>query len=190
MISLRTPSVRAEATPHFGCPVPACPEPAEQAGTALFAADQGHASARYRRGHLAHFLTVAALLAGMAAGCKSNPTVTSNGLGVPVPAGLEQAGQPPPTSSLVDIARLARGHGPSSQPAATATQPTAAAFLPPGAMHLALTPWKVIFLTFQNSPAIKVAYLQYAGEKARYDYIIATWTSSTRAFPWGRPGTV
>jgi hypothetical protein len=129
---------------------------------------------------------VAALLAAasLLAGCASTPTVASNGLGVPVPAGLEQLAEPPKTSiSLPDIRELALGRPAASQPATPAApEPTAASFLPPGASQLDLTPWKVIFLTFQNSRAIRVAYLNYAAEKARYDYIIATWTSTTPGF--------
>jgi outer membrane protein TolC len=128
-------------------------------------------------------LAVLAVLAG----CTSPPTVTSNGLGVPVPAGMDQAGEPPKTSfSLRDIAALARKGPAASQPTVAATsQPTASAFLPPGQTRLALTPWKVIFLTFENSPEIKVSYYKYAAEKARYDYILATWTSSTPGFSFG-----
>jgi len=127
-------------------------------------------------------LSVAVL--ALLAGCKAPPTVTSNGLGVPVPAGMEQAGEPPKASfSLRDIATLARKGSAASQPAvAAASQPMAASFLQPRQTHLALTPWKVIFLTFENSPEIKVSYYKYAAEKARYDYILATWTSSTPGF--------
>jgi outer membrane protein TolC len=122
-----------------------------------------------------------------AAGCKSSPTVASNGLGVPVPAGLDQAAQPPKeTIALPDIRRLgARKPAATQEAVSMPPSPEPAAFLPPGASRLDLDPWKVIFLTFQNAPAIKVAYLKYAAEKARYDYIIATWTSSTPGFSVG-----
>ena len=76
--------------------------------------------------------------------------------------------------------------GAASRPAAPAgSQPAAASFLPAGATHLDLTPWKVIFLTFENSREIKVSYFKYAAEKARYDYILATWTSTTPGFSFG-----
>lgn len=135
----------------------------------------------------ARTLTVAVFSLALAGGCKSSPTVTSNGLGVPVPAGLEQANQPPKSSfSLRDIAQLARMGSAASQPITpVASQPAAASFLPPGATRLDLNPWKVIFLTFENSRQIKVSYFKYAAEKARYDYIIATWTSTTPGFSVG-----
>jgi outer membrane protein TolC len=99
---------------------------------------------------------------------------------------LEQAGEPAKASiSLRDITRLARKGGASSQPTAATTQPTTATFLPAGQTHLDLAPWKVVFLTFENSPEIKVAYYKYVAEKARYDYILATWTSSTPGFSIG-----
>jgi len=126
-------------------------------------------------------------LAGLSAGCKSAPTVTSNGVGIPVPAGLEKLSEAEVSPSVLpDIRQLARKPASATQPAApAASQRAAASFLAPGQTRLDLNPWKVMFLTFENAPPIKVAYLKYAAEKARYDYIIATWTSTTPGFAVG-----
>ncbi len=94
----------------------------------------------------------------LSAGCRVPLPITSNGVGLPIPPGLERANG-------------VRG--------AVASRPVASKYLAPGQTHLDLTPMRVIHLTFENAPRIRVAYLKYVGEKARYDYILATWTSTT-----------
>jgi outer membrane protein TolC len=95
---------------------------------------------------------------GLLAGCKAPLLTTSNGVELPIPPGLERAGE-------------VRG--------AATCQPFRSEYLAPGRSHLDLTPMRVIHLTFENAPRIRVAYLKYLSEKSRYDYILATWTSTT-----------
>jgi outer membrane protein TolC len=91
------------------------------------------------------------------AGCKAAPSAPPNSVGLPIPPGLEQG------------IRIS----------AATSRPTGNKYLSPGQKQLDLTPMKVIHLTFELCPRIRAAYLRYMGEKARYDYIMANWTSTT-----------
>ena len=95
-------------------------------------------------------------------GCTAGSLVNSgnsNGLSLPIPPGLEKI------------------NGRSTF--AVASQPVLSKYLAGEPTTIDLTPMRVVHLAFENSPKIKSAYLRYVGEKARYDYIMATWTSNT-----------
>lgn len=109
------------------------------------------------RAQRCHLRALLALLAILPAGCKAPAGEPSNGVGLPIPPGLHGQG------------RLF----------ATATRPAESKHFSAEQKRIDLSPIKVIHLTFDLSPQIRAAYLRYAGEKARYDYIIATWTSTT-----------
>jgi outer membrane protein TolC len=99
------------------------------------------------------------------ASCKAPSRPPVHDTALPVPPGLERAG--------------AQG--------TVATRLGGSRYLRPGQTRIDLVPMRLIHLTFENSPAIKMAYLNFAGEKARNDYILATWTSTTPGFSVG-PG--
>jgi len=94
------------------------------------------------------------LVLPMLTGCAASSGISVNGLSVPVPS---------------DLAEKSRYAPPGK-------------YLPRGEAKCVLTPLSVIRLTFERNPQIKRAYLNYAAEQARYDYIVATWTSLTPGF--------
>lgn len=112
--------------------------------------------------HRIQRLALTAALA-LSAGCNAPLPTTASSVGLPIPPGL---GRPGPLH-------------------ATDSQPAGGRYLAPGQTHIDLTPMRVIHIAFENSPRIRSAYLKYEAEKARYDYIVADWTSTTPGLSLG-----